>query len=368
MISNATLLVVRTLSRYFAARYLGMFAVILVVSTLTIVVIEMLLNLDDMLSADHGPGAPLQYLILRIPSYYLRELIPVTSFAAAFFTLGLSSHRYEVFAVKAGGISPDRLVAPILIAAIFLGLVTYTLGETWIVNSTREWNRHESGASTQISYREGSFWYHRGRTIYNVTEADPSQRTLRGVRLFDLSPEGRLIRSVDARHVYVEDDHRWRFHQPTVRHFEPDKPDSAVRIEQLDEITLDVGDPRDIALINTDFHSLSVAKLRSHIALRDASGENVNRVTTVLYSRFVEPISVVLFALLAAPLGLQVGRRRSFGIPALVGIAIVASFFTLRSIGTTLASEGVISAATASGSLLLLFGAAGAFHLRFIER
>ena len=358
----------RILSRYFATRFLGFFAVILIVSTLTIVAIEMLLNLDDMLSNDQGPVAPLQYLMLRIPSYYMRELIPITSFAATFFTLGLSTHWFEVSAAKAGGISPDRILAPILITAVFLGVASFALGETWIVNSTRDWNQRESGGDSTISYREGSFWYHRGQTIYNISEADPLQRTLRGVRLFDLNAEGRLIRSVDAPRVDVEDDHRWRFHDAVIRHFKPDRKDSLVRIERLDHITLDVADPRDIALINTDFRSLNVATLRDHIALRKAAGETVNRVTTVLYSRFVEPIEVVLFALLAAPLGLQVATRRSFGIPALLGIAIVSSFFALRSIGATLAGEGVISAAMASGSLLLLFTFAGALHLRFIER
>jgi lipopolysaccharide export system permease protein len=359
---------VRILSRYFATRFLGLFAVILIVSTLTIVVIEMLLNLDDMLSNDRGSVAPLQYLMLRIPSYYLRELIPIASFAATFFTLGLSTHWFEVSAAKAGGISPDRLVAPILIAAVFLGLASFALGETWIVNSTRDWNRRESGGSAQISYRDGSFWYHRGRTIYNISEANPLQRTLRGVRVFNLNADGRLIRSVDAPRVDVEDDHRWRFHDAVIRYYDPARKDAKVRIERLDQITLDVADPRDIALINTDIRSLNVLRLRDHIARREAAGESVDRVTTLLYSRFVEPIAVVLFALLAAPLGLQVETRHSFGIPALLGIVIVSAFFALRSVGMTLAGEGVISASVASGSLIALFTVAGALHLRFIER
>ncbi|MCP5043950.1 MAG: YjgP/YjgQ family permease [bacterium] len=358
----------RTLSRYFAVRYLGLFVVILVVSTLTIVVVEMLLNLDDMLSAGAGASAPFVYLLLRIPSYYLRELIPIASFAAAFFTLGLGSYWFEVSAAKAGGISPDRLVAPVLVAAVTLGLASFALGETWIVKSTREWNRFETGGGPHISYREGSFWYHQGRTIYNISEADPSRRTLRGVRLFDLDPAGRLLRSVDAPRVEVDDDQRWRFHDATIRHFDPDDRDAAVRVEQRDEVTLDVADPGDIALINSDLESLTVAKLRAHAALRESSGENVHRVNTVLYARFVEPITVVLFALLAAPFGLRAGARRGFGIPALLGIATVASYFALRSVTTTLASEGVISAATASGSLVLSFAIAGAFHLRFIDR
>jgi len=345
-----------------------MFAAILLVATLTIVVIEMLLNLDDMLSADQGPGAPLQYLMLRIPSYYLRELIPVTSFAAAFFTLGLSTHWFEVSAAKAGGISPDRLVAPILVAAVLIGLLSLALCETWIVGATREWNRHESGDGPHISYHEGSFWYHRGRSIYNISEADPSRRTLRGVRVFDLNSDGRLIRSIDANQVDVEDDHRWRFMEPTIRHYHPGTADSRIQVEQPDALVLDVADPRELALTHTDFSSLDIGELREHIAARSAAGESTSRVTTELYARLSEPVAVVLFALLAAPLGLRVGTRRSFGLPALLGIGLVSGFFALRSVGMTLASEGVVSAALASGTLIAIFAVAGAIHLRFIER
>ena len=125
-----------------------MYAAILVVSTLTLFVIEMLLNLDDMLSNDRGAAAPLQYLMLRIPTYYLRELIPIASFAAAFFTLGLSTQWFEIAAAKAGDISPDRIVAPILIASVFLGLASFVLGETWIVNSLPHWAFRSQGDAT----------------------------------------------------------------------------------------------------------------------------------------------------------------------------------------------------------------------------
>lgn len=368
MISNARLPFVRTLSRYFAVRYLGLFFLILVVSTLTIVVIEMLLNLDDMLSAGEGPSAPFVYLLLRIPSYYLRELIPITSFAAAFFTLGLGSFWFEVSAAKAGGIAPDRLIAPILLSASVLAIATFALGETWIVNATRAWNRLETGGGPHISYREGSFWYQRGRTIYNIAEADPSNRTLGGVRLFDLDASGRLLRSIDAPRVEVQDDQHWRFRDAIIRTFDPADRDAGVRVERRDEVSLVVGDPNDIALINTDLNGLTLSKLRRHAALRASAGENVYKVNTVVCSRFVEPVTVVLFAMLAAPLGLRVGGRRRFGIPALLGIATVSCWFALRSITNTLASEGVVSAATASCMLVLVFVAAGAIHLRFIER
>lgn len=367
-ISNARLPNVRTLSRYFATRYLGLYAAILIISTLTIVVIEMLLNLDDMLSAGDSSWAPLRYLMLRIPSYYLRELVPIASFAAAFFALGLSTQWHEVSAAKAGGIAPDRLIAPILFVAMLVGIASFVLSETWIVNATREWHRLESGGGPDITYREGSFWYQRGHTVYNISESDPSRRTLRGVHIFDLNPAGRLERRVDAARVDVETDHRWRFTDATIRHYRPEEPGSPVRTERLRTITLDVADPRDVALVNTDFGGLNALELRRHIALRHRAGASTNRVETVLASRFVDPAAVVIFALLAAPFGLRVGSRRSFGIPALLGIATVSCFFALRSIGISLASEGVVQATTAMGALVATFAIAGAIHLRFVER
>ena len=56
----------------------------------------------------------MQYLMLRIPTYYLRELIPIASFAASFFTLGLSTPWFEIAAAKAGGLPQARPLAPLL--------------------------------------------------------------------------------------------------------------------------------------------------------------------------------------------------------------------------------------------------------------
>ena len=58
----------RILTRYLIARFLGTFAAFLVVSTLTIIVVEMMLNLGDMLRDDSGLRGVSSYLFLRIPS------------------------------------------------------------------------------------------------------------------------------------------------------------------------------------------------------------------------------------------------------------------------------------------------------------
>ncbi len=96
----------RILSRYFLASYLTLFVSILVSATLAIMVIEMMLNFDDILDHQKGVKGVATYLFLRVPAYYLRDLLPVSSFAAVFFALGLPARAHEITAIKTGGISP----------------------------------------------------------------------------------------------------------------------------------------------------------------------------------------------------------------------------------------------------------------------
>ncbi len=357
----------RILSRYYATRFLGLYAGILVVSTLTIIIVEMLLNLDDMLRLHPGAFGILHYLFLRVPSYYLRELIPITSFAAAFFTLAFSSHWLEVTAIKTGGISPRRAILPIVISACLVAAGSFALGETWILSATRDWNRQQRGSGPDISYRQGSFWYHKAKTIYNISSADPTSDTLQGVRLFELNGRGRLLRSVEAPEVVIGKDDVWHFHDATIRRYDPNSPASPSQVESAADFSLAVSDRSPIAMIETDLQSLSIAKLREYIATRKAEGEAAHRIEAVLYARYADPLVVVLFALLAAPVGLLVESRRSFGVPVFLGIITVAAYFTLRSVSSTLASEGILPALIATGCLHLLFACLGIFGLNRVR-
>ena len=78
-----------------------------------IVIVDTLLNFDDIVEEYEGARGIATYLFLRLPSYYLRDLIPITGFAAAFFCMGLPARRKEITALKAGGISPQRAAAPL---------------------------------------------------------------------------------------------------------------------------------------------------------------------------------------------------------------------------------------------------------------
>jgi lipopolysaccharide export LptBFGC system permease protein LptF len=286
----------------------------------------------------------------------------VTSFAAAFFCIGLAARAREITAAKAGGHSPQRMVVPILAAATLISLAALVLGETVVLSATREWNRLENRGE-EITFRRGSFWYHKGDTIYNVREADPDSNTLHGVRIFATSPRGRLQRSIRAEIVDVDENHRWHLRDATIRTFDPSRPTAPPGVERRDETVLAMAAKRDLALLGARARTLSLLELTEYIRARAEVGRDTARYREMLHARLADPLSVLVFALIAIPLGLAVEQSRSLAAAAVVGIATLGIFYTARTTASVAAAGGLPAAAF--GPWLVLAALAGFGAVRF---
>jgi lipopolysaccharide export system permease protein len=358
---------VRILTRYLVARFLGLFAAFLIVSTLTIVIVEMMLNLGDMLQGDRGMPGIASYLFLRLPAYYLRDLVPIVAFAAAFFTVGTAARWLELMAMKAGGVSPHRAAAPILFTGLALTAVTFLVNETVVLDASRSWNQRNSEANP-IAFRQGSFWYQRGRTIYNIADADRTTNTLRGVQIYELDEDRQLIRSIEAESAIVDDQERWMFRSPLVRSFDRQVPAAPpVSTQHVGEVILPLADESGGALMNADVSTLSVGELQQLILEQQRLGRDPDRPRALLHARLAEPFAVLLFILAAIPLGVRVERAGSqnMTLPALYGILIVAAFFSLRSVTTTLTTEGLLPPSPVPWLVIAGFAGFGAW--RYVE-
>jgi len=350
---------VRILSRHFLWSYLNLYITILFASTIAIAIVELLLNFDEIMDDHAGFAGVTNYLLLRIPTYYFRDLIPLASFAAAFFCVGLAARAREVMAIKTGGISPQRMVVPILAAATAISAASLVLDETLVLRATRAWNRLENPGE-EVSFRRGSFWYHRGDAIYNVREADQKSKTLHGVRVFQTDPRGRLGRSLRAEVVRIDENHRWHFQDATVRTFDPSRPDSPPVVERRKETVLAVAEERDLALLEASARTLSLIELEEYIRARSDEGRDTARFREMLYSRLANPLAVLVFAFLAIPLGLAVEQKRSLAAAAVVGIAILGLFYTARTTASVVAAGGFRAAAFGPWLVLAAFAGFGA--------
>jgi len=349
---------VRILTRYLVARFFATFIAFLVVSSATIVIVEMMLNLGDMLKRQTGLTGIINYLSLRLPAYYLRDLVPSVAFAAAFFTFGDSARAREILATKAGGLSPRRTATPVLISAMLLSAAAFVVNETLVLQATQLWNQRDS-KSNPISFRQGSFWYQRGRTIYNIGDADRATNTLRGIQIYELDDQRRLLRSIEAERATVSGEHRWNFQAPLIRRFSPTQPEEPPITERhTGELTLDLAEEPGRALMNADVTTLSLSELQQVASYQQQRSRSTARPDALLHARMSDPFTTLLFVLAAIPLGIRVEARTGQGmtLSALYGIATVAAFFSLRSLAEALTTGGLLTPAQGPWTLVVAFG------------
>ncbi len=357
----------RILSRYFLTSYLKWFAVILCSSIVAIAVIEIMLQFDSVLEHRDGRMELATHLLLRIPSYYFRDLIPIACFAAAFCSIGLPARAHEITAIRSAGISPPQTAIPLLCAAAALSCATLLLNESVVLQASRTWSRDQNPGG-EASFLQGSFWYQRGNAIYSVQEADRETRVLHGVSVYELSPQGRLAQILHAERVEVEDDRHWRFVGATSRTFDPGNPAMPPRIEPVSELNRDVSTASDLVMLEASARTLSLPQLAAYVDTQARTGRNATRYLTLYHTRLSGPLTVFLFALLAVPLGFAVGTSRSLAAAALSGIITLAAYYTARTAVEILAGKGFTWAAAGPWVIFAVFSCYGAWQLRRVPR
>jgi lipopolysaccharide export LptBFGC system permease protein LptF len=352
---------VRILSRHLLASYAKLFVAILFSALIAVSIIEMLVNFDRIVERESGVRGIATYLLLRIPSYYLSDVIPLASFASAFLAIGLRARERELTAMKAAGVSPLRTALPILAGASVLSAGALVADETLVLACTRAWHRAASNADGELL--EGPGWHRRGDTVYRVGATDPETPSLRDVTVFRLSPAGRLIESVRAEAAHIAEPDRWQLIGAILRRFDPDRPDAPPITDRAGETTLAIAAASDPARTAATAGTLSLGEIGRRIDARSSRGRDATPQRALLHARLARPLAILPLTLLAIPLGLAVERSRSLEVGALHGLAVIGAFTGIGAITSVLASGGWAGAAFGPWIGLALLTGYGAWQL-----
>ena len=352
--------------RYLTARFSVAFAAVLFIMILALAAVELIGDFDDVVRASEGLLGALANVALRILSFYLVLLIPAAAFVAAFASLGTAARSLEVLAIKAGGISPLRAVIPILLAGVVISGLGLVLNETVSVRADAAYRRRVRGDVPEVTFRRGSFWYHKGPYVYNVGDADPKARKLHDVAVFELDERGRLVRSIEADHAEIGPDGTWQLSDAVIRRFDPDQPAQTATYERVARTELALSEDR--ALLDAGLDALSIHDLREYRDARRPGDPEKTHAVALLQQRMTNPLSAFVFVLFAIPLALRVEQTRSLALPALQGVGAIFAFFTVREYGQTLASRGLTAPIGTAWSILAVFALLGAWQLWRVPR
>ena len=310
-------------------------------------------------------GAPMlvvvQLVLLRLPQIVVYTF-PMAVLLAGLLTLGRLSAASEIVAMQAGTVSFYRIVGPVVGLGLAFSLLTLVISE-WVVPAANYAYRRvlvedlQGGQLPAVSRNVILREYQGGllRGFLYATEYDGQARTMREVTIVELS-RGRPVRTTYARRVVWENETWWM--EDGVIHIHDGEPGVTIDFrEGRQPITIGYR-PEQVVTAQKSPEEMTIRELRDHIAVLGARGADLREYLLHLHMKFSIPAASFVFALLAAPLGVQSHRSASsvgFGL----SMVVILVYYVLMTLGTALAQGGQVPPGVGAWLQNLVLGAVG---------
>jgi lipopolysaccharide export system permease protein len=312
------------------------------------VIVDLFEKIDTFV--DHKAAAPdiIDYYLNNIPLIVV-QVLPVAMLLGAVLALGHLRKFNEITAMQACGLSPLRIIRPILIVAALITAGAFALTD-YVVPGAYERQKEIYDVKIKkkrISGRRGNNdirYMSRGGRVYVAKEYRPHPPTLNNVLIqhFTSGEKKTLERRVDAmegrwRHEF------WEMSRGFVRYFH-DGTEVAVGFkyyadsrynEQPDVFSRPHKDPLDMNL------DMSRAELADYIQRIEESGAKVARYVVNYHLHIAFPLANFVMVLLGSCLSLRIIRGTmalGFGISISLGFA----YYGLLRVGQALGHNGDI--------------------------
>jgi lipopolysaccharide export system permease protein len=309
---------------------------------------------------------------------FLILVLPISCMVSVFLTFLRMSTDRELVALKAGGISVYQMLrSPALFAflcmcmAIFISLH----GIAWGMNSFRSTVLAIAKTRAKIVVQPGVF----NRDIFGLTlfarKVDPVSGKLSQVIFEDktqektgssitvLAPEGEIVTdySRGALLFTLKNGRIYRVYKENVSILEFGEYSVALDINALFS-NVDLGDIKPKEMAWADLVSMDKEKNAQNTRYQ-------RRVGVEIQKRWSLPVACLVLGIFALPLACVFeGVKRQFGV--LLALALFLVYYSVYSIGMTMAESGILSPETGLWGANILFAvmAAAGLHLAYKER
>ncbi|RMF73603.1 MAG: LptF/LptG family permease [Alphaproteobacteria bacterium] len=353
----------RYLARLFAARVL--FVLLLILAVLQM--LDLLSRSAEILAVPGNGGHELlRYVGYRLPDFFTR-FAPFCVLIAAIVAFAELNQHSEIIVLKAGGLSPHRILLPFTLTALAMALLHFWVSEEVTVPGRAAlayWQ--EAGYARDLPPRPETVRDLRlvdGRDLVLIARAkrSGSRVVLDGITIYERGEDGMLAAITRASFAWYEKG-RWRLFE--VRRFVT----ASLALEYADEQPWRFSaTPERLFALSLVADETPLATLARAIARREAAGEPVSDLKAAFYHRFSLSLSFLLMPLLAAVAGFGVHRRGQLVARMAIGAALGFSYFVIDNFMLAMGEFGVVPAWFAAFSPLVLFLAVGLAVLFFTE-
>jgi lipopolysaccharide export system permease protein len=360
------------MDRYLVAELQGPFLFGLSAFTLIFVATQ-ILAIGRLVSEEHAPlWAAVEYFLWQMP-YYLLLVIPMAMLLGTLLAMQRLSGESEITALKAGGISLSRIVAPLLLVGFSVSLIALIAQELFVpfANDKAAFVRqsvieHASGALANLSAVTALPGGGKQVTIAGAFDVQTQALLNVTVIRYDAAQKPQEFIIAD-RATYVAP--TWTFVNATTYKF---SPDGTTAVSTFPTLAVDIGErPNQIAkqsLSITNPEDLSRAEIKERLDSGQLSPQQQKLFTATYAAKLARPFSAFVFTLIAVSFGLRAVRGGGTGLGFGIAIAIVFIYYVISTVFLTVGGLATWLAGISAWIPNLLFTVIGATLLRRASR
>ena len=338
-----------------------------------IFVATQILAIGRLVSEEHAPlWAAVEYFLWDMPAYLLL-VIPMAMLLGTLLAMQRLSSESEITAMKAGGISLSRIVAPLLIVGFVVSLVALAVQELFVpfANDKAAYVKQqaiEHGSPASSNLQAVTPIPGGGKQVTIAAGLDLETQTLLNVTVIRYDAKQKpqdLIVADRARYVAPT----WTFENSTTYHF---NPDGSTFTQTAPQMIVDIGErPNQIAkqsLQIADPEQLSRAEIKARLDSGQLAPQQQRSFSATYASKLARPFAAFVFTLIAVPFGLRPVRGGGTGLGFGLAVAIVFVYYVISTIFLSIGSAATWLAGPAAWASNLLFTVIGASLLRRASR
>ncbi|CAN5390356.1 LPS export ABC transporter permease LptG [soil metagenome] len=343
----------RTISLYLARMFLVRTFAILFALVLVLQSLDLLSESGKILAyAGNGDHEVWRYVGLRVPQIVARFL-PYSVLLSTILTLSTLNQNSEVVAMKAAGLSAHQILAPLVVAAFGVAIVSFGFNERIVTRATatlNQWQKVEYAPLPIDSGDRANVWVRAGDDLIEVRQVKGKGAAIRlsDVTLYDRA--GGSLQSIVSAPSGVRHGDGWLI--GPVTHFDVA---SGKLTKQANTVIGEGVRPDQLALASVDADGLSFFALRSVIKDLSDAGRPTMALEGSLWHKLSGPLLSVLMPLLGAVAAFGLARSGMLFVRAVIGMALGFAYFVADSFALAMGNLGAYPPFLAAWAPFLLF-------------
>jgi lipopolysaccharide export system permease protein len=352
------------LQLYLLRQFITVLFICLLASISLFLVFELFDRMNVFIKESTPVSLVLSYLLFKIP-LIAHLMMPIAMLVATLLSVGRLSQLSEITAMRACGVSIFFLARPLLIVGILVSFAMFLSGETIVPAATQRVEeiyhldikkKVENGA-----FSRSNFWYRKRNRFFNIGLYDSRAATLKGLSIFELDRNFRLVRRIDAQEAVWGGSPNigWTMHD--VVEISVDKRGSYNSTVFAKAPLVIDEQPADFYNMERSSEGMSYHDLKVYTDKLHAEGVSVTSYMVDLAAKISFPLVNLIVVLIAFPFALIPARSGNLTMSFVAGVTIGFGYYIVHALSMSLGNAELIPVTAAAWTANVLLGCIGGY-------